>query len=72
MAFAKSGKGGNQEVKSLRDVSGEPTSGLRSIEELSLSNERQDQGVKASHDFGGVADRHASCIFFQSDVASIM
>src|SRR5512145_1032255 len=72
MAFAKSRKGGSQESKSLGEMSREPSSSLGSIVELGLSNERQDQGIEASHDFSRVADGHPCSIFFQSHVAAIM
>ena len=72
MAIAKSGKGSDQESKSLGDVSRKPPACLNGIMKLSLFDECQSQIVDASHNLCKVANRHSGSVFFQSNIASVV
>ena len=72
MALPKSRKGGSQQSKRLVDMSGEPTSGMGGILEMSLADECQDEIVEGSHNLAHLGDGHARGIFLEGDIATIM
>jgi hypothetical protein len=72
MAVAKSGKGGNQEGKSLGKMSGEKASGLSRVDKPGLADQGEDEIMEVGHDFCAMADPHTSSIFSQGNVSTIM
>ena len=72
MAFSKSRKRGSEQSKSMGKMSREPTSGLGSIVEASLSDESQNQIIDGSHDFASISNSHTGSIFMQGDIAAVV
>lgn len=72
MAFAKSGKGSNQERQSVGKVSREASASLSGVMKLCLFDERQKQIVDSSHNLCQVANSHSGSVFFQSKIAAVV
>ena len=72
MAFTRKRKGGGEQGKGLGEMSSEPSSGLSRIVEISLADESQNEIIEGSHDFAHIACGHASRIFLQREIATIV
>ena len=53
-------------------MGGEPASGLSNIFEVGLSSDGNDEVVDRSHHMASMSNRHASRIFFECEISSIM
>ncbi len=72
MVFSRKRMGPGKQQKGIGDMSGKPASGLSGISEFCLSREGDDEIVDRGHHMAGVCNRHASRIFFEGYIATIV
>jgi len=72
MAFSRKRKGGSEQGKGLGKMGSEPTPSLGSIVEIGLADESQHEIIEGSHDVAHITRGHASGIFVQGEIATIM
>src|SRR5512139_3781998 len=72
MAVAKSGKGGNQEGKSLGKMSRKKASSLCSVEKTCLADQGENEIMDVSQYSCALPDGEAGRIFFESHIPSVM
>jgi hypothetical protein len=72
MAFSRKRKRGSEQGKGLGKMGSEPASSVGCILEICLADESQNEIIEGGHDFAHLTRGHASGIFVQREIATIM